>query len=165
MSYADFFLNCNYDVIQYELIEIEHPNFSKIYRIVRNNTEGITVKLENGIYYTFDYYPLKITLAGDKDNLDQIVKIELGDLGEIVSKEFDLIRSANGFSTKPTVKYRTYRSDDLDNILFGPYNMEVDTFSFNREGCVFEAKAPSLNIGRTGEIYSIDRFPMLKGLL
>jgi hypothetical protein len=30
---------------------------------------------------------------------------------------------------------------------------------------MFEAKAPSLNVNKTGELYTFDRFPMLKGFL
>jgi hypothetical protein len=89
----------------------------------------------------------------------------MGDLGEIIPMELDLVEQADGFLTKPTLKYRNFRSDDLENVLYGPVTLEIKTFSFNREGCLFEAKAPSLNVSKTGEIYSLDRFPMLRGML
>lgn len=164
-AYTEFFLNCKASVVQLELLEISHPNFSKVYRLVRNATNGITVKLEDGLFYDFQYVPLRISLMNEKDDLDQIIKIELGDLGEIVPSELDLVEAASGFNVKPVLKYRTFRSDDLENVLFGPLILEIKRFSFNKEGSLFEAKAPSLNVNKTGEIYSLDRFPMLRGLL
>ena len=163
--YTEFFLNSKSSVVQLETLEISHPNFTKIYRVVRNAVEGITATLENGNSATFDYYPLQIENAGVRDDLDQSIKINLGDLGEVLPKELDKVSSSDGFGTKPVVIYRTYRSDDLTRPLFGPVTLEVSTFAFNREGSTFEAKAPSLNINKTGEIYSLDRFPMLRGFL
>jgi len=164
-KYTEYFLNSSSAIVQLELIEIIHPNFSKTYRIVRNATLGITVKLEDGNYYTFNYCPLQVSLSNEQNNLDQTITIQLGDLGEIVPLELDNVNAANGFGIKPILKYRTYRSDDLDNVLNGPFILEIKTFSFTRDGANFEAKAPSLNINKTGEMYSIDRFPMLIGTL
>lgn len=164
-TYAEFFLKSKSSVVQLETLEISHPNFTKIYRIVRNAVQGVTVKLENGSSATFDYYPLAIENAGVRDDLDQAITINLGDLGEVLPKELDEIASNNGLGTKPTVVYRTYRSDDLTRPLFGPVTLEVTSFAFNREGSTFEAKAPSLNVNKTGELYKLDRFPMLRGFL
>ena len=164
-TYAEFFLKSKSSVVQLETLEISHPDFTKVYRIVRNAVQGVSVTLENGSPASFDYYPLKIENAGIRNDLDQSITINLGDLGEVLPKELDEVSSNNGFSTKPTVVYRTYRSDDLSRPLFGPVVLEVTTFAFNREGSSFEAKAPSLNIAKTGEVYKIDRFPMLRGFL
>jgi hypothetical protein len=164
-AYTEFFLKSKSSVVQLELLEISHPNFSKIYYLVRNATNGVTVTLEDTSVHTFDYCPMKTSLSNDLDDLDQIIKIQLGDLGEIVPNELDLVEAANGFGIKPTLKYRTFRSDDLLNVLYGPIVLEIKQFTFNKQGALFEAKAPSLNINKTGEIYAIDRFPMLRGLL
>lgn len=164
-TYAEFFLNSKTSVVQLETLEISHPNFTKVYRVVRNAVEGVTLTLENAQVATFDYYPLQIENAGVRDDLDQAIKINLGDLGEVLPKELDEVSSNNGFGTKPTVVYRTYRSDDLSRPLFGPVTLEVSSFAFNREGSTFEAKAPSLNVNKTGEVYKLDRFPMLRGFL
>lgn len=164
-TYAEFFLNSKSSVVQLETLEISHPNFTKTYRIVRNAVEGVFATLESGTIAKFDYYPLQIENGGVRDDLDQSLKINLGDLGEVLPNELDEISSTNGFGIKPTVVYRTYRSDDLSRPLFGPVLLEVSSFAFNREGSSFEAKAPSLNINKTGELYKIDRFPMLRGFL
>lgn len=164
-DFAEFFLKSKSSVVQLETLEISHPDFTKVYRIVRNAVQGVTVTLENNSSATFDYYPLAIENAGVRDDLDQAITINLGDLGEVLPKELDEISSNDGFGTKPTVVYRTYRSDDLTRPLFGPVLLEVTSFAFNREGSTFEAKAPSLNVNKTGERYKLDRFPMLRGFL
>jgi hypothetical protein len=158
---SDFFLNSKSTIIQYETLEISHPNFSKVYRLIRNASRGLTATLENAVQVTFDYYPLNITPTGSYDNLDNAIRIELGDLGTTIPQELDLITTANGFNIKPIVKYRVFRSDDLTSPLDGPFIYEINTFTFNEKGCLFEAKAPSLNINKTGEIYTISRFPGL----
>lgn len=165
MSYAEFFLNSKSSIVQLELMEISHPNFTKVYRIVRNAVKGITVTLETGASASFDYYPMRIENNGSKDDLDQSFTITLGDLGEVLPKELDSVASAQGFDVKPVVTYRTYRSDDLTSPLFGPVLLEVESFAFNREGSTFTAKAPSLNVNKTGELYKLERFPMLRGFL
>lgn len=164
-AYTEFFLSSKSSVVQLELLEISHPNFTKTYRIVRNAVDGVTVLLETFATEFFEYYPLQISGLGDRADLDFGIKIDLGDLGEVLPNELDEVSSNSGFGTKPIVKYRTYRSDDLSLPMFGPITLEVKSFSFNREGSTFEAKAPFLNVNKTGELYKIDRFPMLRGFL
>lgn len=164
-QYSEFFLNSKSSVVQLELLEIYHPDFTQTYRVVRNCTDGVTVTLENATVETFDYYPLKITSTGSREDLDFGLQIDFGDLGEVLPVELDAVSSAAGYGTKPTITYRAYRSDDLTAPMLGPYELEVTSFNFNREGASFEAKAPSLNVNTTGELYKIERFPMLKGFL
>lgn len=164
-AYSEFFLNSPAAVAQLELLEISHPNFTQLYRIVRNAVEGVTVTLETGQVAEFDYYPLRIRSVGIRDDLDAGFQIDLGDLGEVLPKELDAVKAADGLGIKPVVKYRTYRSDNLSAPLVGPFNLEVSDFSFNREGSSFEAKAPSINVNQTGEIYKLSRFSGLRGFL
>lgn len=165
-NYSTYFLNSKSSIVQLELLEVSHPNFTQTYRLVRNAINGVTVTLEDASVRTFNYYPLRIESLGTRDNLDFGIKIDFGDLGEVLPLELDAVAGAtNGYQTKPKVRYWTYRSDDLAKPLYGPLVLEVTNFSFNREGASFEAKAPSLNLNRTGEIYKIDRFPMLRGFL
>lgn len=163
--YTEYFLSSRANVVQLELLEISHPAFSQVYRVVRNAREGVTVTLEDSSVQTFQYYPLRITNLGTRDTLDAGFKIELGDLGEVLPAELDAVAAAGGFSTKPVVKYRTYRSDDLTQPLFGPLVLEIRSIAFNKTGATFEAKAPSININRTGEVYRLDRFVTLRGFV
>lgn len=164
--YSEFFLNSRASVVQLELIEVSHPDFTQPYRFVRNAADGVTVDLseaEQGVF--FQYYPAKVSSVGAKDDLDAAIRVELGDLGELIPEELDAVDGAGGGLTKPSVRYWVFRSDELGVPIFGPLNLEVKTFSFNSEGCSFQAEAPQLNLVRTGERYDLGRFPMLRGLL
>jgi Domain of unknown function (DUF1833) len=164
-EYSEFFLNSKASIVELELLEISHSSFSQIYRIVRNATQGVTVIHEDGLEYEYIYRPVTLSLPTVRTDLDQILKVDLGDLGEIVPREIDQVRNSGNFREFPRVVYRTYRSDDLENVLNGPAVLELKTFNFTREGCSFEARAPSLNVSQTGENYSLGRFPGLRGLL
>lgn len=164
-TYTEFFLNSAGRIIQYDCLEISHSAFTQTYYVVRNHTEGLTVIHEDTTSHNYQYYPLKILSLGARGDLDQGLQIVLGDLGEVLPQEIDAVSDGDGFGEKPVVKYRTYRSDNLLVPLYGPLLLEVTTFSFTREDSSFEARAPQLNINKTGEIYEIDRFPMLRGLL
>lgn len=161
---TEYFLNRTADVGKHETLEISHPAFSKIYRVVRNPPPPIILGLlAEGEQY--DYYPLEITSLGARPNLDSGFSINMGDLGEVIPTELDLVAEDDSWLIKPTVIWRTYRSDDLTQPLQGPITLEVSNFAFKKEGCSFEARAPSLNINRTGEIYTTTRFPMLRGAM
>lgn len=164
-DYIDYFLNSKSTVVQFETIELSHPSFSQIFRVVRNKMDGLTATLETAATVSFSYYPMRIEKKSLEDDLDYGVTIELGDLGELVPTELDSVEDENNFAIKPTLKYRLFRSDDLSAPMFGPILLEVTEFSFNKTGVRFDAHAPLLNVSRTGEIYTIDRFPMLRGFL
>lgn len=165
-AYSDFFLNSKSNVVQLELLSISHPAFSKTYRVVRNAVNGVTVTHEDNSVFDYEYYPCKIKPHGARDDLDHYLEITFGDLGEILPVEMDAVMAyPGGLQIKPTVKYRVYRSDQLTAPLYGPLILEVASFSFDRQGCTFEARAPALNLTRTGQIYSIARFPPLRGFI
>ena len=164
-DYVEYFLNSESGVVQYETLEIRHPSFSKGYRIVRNATAGVWLTNELGQVWFYEYYPLKITGNEVRENMDFGITVELGDLGEIIPKELDAVAQADAFQTKPSVIYRTYRSDDRSAPIYGPINLEITSFAFKGEGCIFEAKAPALNVNGTGETYKFGQFPMLRGFV
>ena len=163
--YVEFFLNSKSSIVQFETIEISHTNFSQIFRIVRNNADGLTANLETGEEVVFDYYPMQITENETKDDLDYTLSIDFGDLGEVLPTELDLVASSDGFFTKPELLYRTFRSDDLTAPMFGPIDLDIMSFAFNETSVTIEAAAPRINLHKTGEKYTIDRFPGLRAFV
>lgn len=163
---TDFFLKSNRSAVQFELLEISHPKFSQTYYICRNHRDGVTVTLEDGVTkQRFDYYPVSMKNDGARDNLDTGIQIVFGDLGTILPQELDKVENADAFLTYPTCIYRTYSSNDLSRPLVGPFVYEIASISSNQKGATMQAKAPGLNVNRTGELYKVDRFPMLRGFL
>lgn len=162
-------------VVQIQCIEISHPNFSATYRCTRNIVGGVKVMHEddNGPFI-YQYLPMQIKTLGATSSLDQQMEITLGDVGTIIATEIRIVALFNGFRTKPQMVYREYRSDDFNMVdgepvyiapMFGPFTLEINALSFNKQGCVFTAKPPAFNRTRTGEIYDVGRFPMLAGFV
>lgn len=163
--WSEFFLASPPSAAQLELVEISHPSFSQVFRVVRNATQGVTVTLETGESAAFTYMPLRITAEETRDTLGYGVTVDFGDLGDLIPAEIDRALAAGTTGTKPMLIYRVYRSDDLGAPVFGPVRLEVTGISLTQKGARIEAGAPSLNTNRTGEMYSLRRFPLLGGLL
>lgn len=163
-DFSEFFLSTTSDVVMLETIELSHSDISQIYRIVRNKTSGLTATLESGATVSFDYYPMSINRGDDRQNIDQSLEIMLGDLGEVLPLEIDLINNAGSYSEKPSLIYRLFRSDILTSPM-EVISLDVQNISFSKEGAMIKAQTKSLNSNGTGERYTFDRFPMLLGVL
>tara|TARA_Y100001973_G_C5178752_1_gene323592 strand:- start:1537 stop:1869 length:333 start_codon:yes stop_codon:yes gene_type:complete len=108
---------------------------------------------------------MNISEQGTGSDLDFGLLIEFGDLGELLPDELDGVTAANGLFTEPTLIYRTYRSDDLTSPLVGPIELNIKSFSFNENAATFEASSDNANSQRTGELYTVSRFPMLRAFI
>lgn len=164
-EYIEFFLNSKSELIQFETIELSHPNFSQVFRLVRNNTQGLTATLETLASVTFDYCPMSISKGAQQGDLDFALEVEVGDVGEILQAELDLIQTADSFATKPSFIYRTFRSDDLTQPMYGPLTMEIQSIAYAKEGFKIEARSPFLSISQTGLVFTIEQFPTLASFL
>lgn len=162
-DYIRFFLDGRRDAAEIETLEITHPNFSRVYYIVRNVTDGISVKHENGLEYFHEYYPLSVQGEGASDDLDFALSVNLGDLNEIISGEISNLLAADGFGENPKVIYRGYRSDTWE-IMNGPLVLEATDISYNGEGSTFTAGAPRINRSGTGRRYDFNLFPALRAV-
>lgn len=165
-AYSNYFLGSSPAVVQLECIQITHPRFSQPYRFCRNCTSlGVTVVHEAGSESGptfYQYLPMQIRRLGSTNNLDQVLRISLGDVSQILPSELDLISDANGFNVKPILKYRTYRSDTPSSTpLFGPSIHEIAAVSYTKQGMSFDATARRLNLNRTGKIYEVSDIPMM----
>lgn len=164
-QYISFFLDCPSAIVKVECLELSHPSFSQIYRIVRNVTAGIEVMHDDGVWYPYVYYPLRIRQQAIASDLDYGIEVDLGDLGTIVPVELKRIRDAGTNDIEISVIYRVYRSDVLNLPMEGPHYLKVHSISYNREGCSFEASASTANANKTGEPYDLIRFYPLRGFL
>jgi len=162
---SEFYLNSKSSVAMFETLEISHPNFTQVYRVVRNHCEGITATIETDEQVFFQYLPMSIERMKTLNNLDFGLKVTFGDLGEIIPNEIDAVMAADGRHIQPTVKYRIYRSDDLTEPLDDVWTLEIKQMGFTSEGCTFEAGAPEMNSNGTGERSTNSRFSGQRGFL
>lgn len=163
-KYIDFFLNCSLDVMQVETIEISHPSFTETRYLVRNSLKPFTAKDENGVTKTYLYAPMQINASPLKDNMDASIEINLGDVGTIIGIEIERMDKDDTFDIEPKLIYRLYRSDDKNSPMLIS-KLDVTDLVMTRDGCKITARAPKFNVNKTGERYTISRFPMLRGVL
>lgn len=165
-DYTAFFLNRSGEVILYECLELSHPSFSKTYYVVRNAVGGVTVTHEDSSSHLYEYAPVNIERANTSDDLDQKITVSFGDLGRTLPPEVDAVQNGPYSTQPPKLKFRAYRSDDLSAPLLTLQVLDVTNIARNADGAtVLEAMAPELNTNKTGNIYSLDRFPLLRGVL
>jgi len=164
-EYTEFFLSSPSAVAQLECIAITHPSFNKEYYICRNRIAGVTVTLEDSSSKFFGFYPMSIKPMGSRDDLEQGFTVTIGDAGDTLNSELKAVYAADTFNTKPSFVYRAYRSDVLTTPLYPAIRLEIGKVSKDDQGFTFEARAPGLNVGKTGQLYRIDTFEMLRGLV
>lgn len=165
-DYTSFFLNSNGGVVPIECVEITHPDFSEPFRYVKNDTEGVTVKYEPmGENIHYEYQPMSIQRSTVTNDLDQKLAITIGDVDDVLISSVVAARLGSNWSVRPQVKWRLYRDDDLSSPMISLQTLEVASLSKDATGnCTFDAQAPELNSVKTGEIYDIGRFKLLRGM-
>lgn len=163
-SLAEFYLGTSADVGEIEVLALSHPSWSQTHYCTASDTEGATVEIGDKTVDVY-YVPLEVKKNEMLQDLDFGFSVTFGDLGEILTAERDRVRDAGEFHVKPEIRYYLFRGDDLTSPVFGPLLLEADSFSFEEDGATFDAKAPTLHINKTGELYTFDRFPMLRGFV
>lgn len=163
-EYAKFFLNRKVDVYQLECIELSHPSFLNTYRVVRNDDRGVYVQhKEGGGQVFYEYLPMSIQRSGMLGDLDQTLTVSVSGLGDILPDELERVLEGQFADVKPTVNYRLYSSDNLNSPIHYLLGLQLAGVSMNNKAVTFKAESPRLNISKTGDIFSLDRFSGLKG--
>ena len=157
-DYVSFFLNAYGGVVPLECIEISHPSFSKVYRYVKNDTEGITA---SGLAY--QYQPMSIKRNNVTNDLDQTLSLTLADMEDELMNEVKNIRSSAHGKVRPECSFRIYRDDDLTEPMVSMPSLEIPSVSKDASGLVtFDAQATQLNNVGTGRNFTIEEFPLLR---
>ncbi|OTG79577.1 hypothetical protein B9T31_16950 [Acinetobacter sp. ANC 4558] len=160
MDYTSFFLNSSGGVVQLECIEISHPSFTKTFRYVRNDEDG--VKIGKDVY---QYQPMSIKRANVTNDLEQRLSITLADMEDELMNAIKNIRRSTSPRIKPKLVFKTYRDDDLSAPMNEIQTLEIATISGDSTGLVtFEAQAPELNAVKTGRLFTFEDYPLLRGI-
>lgn len=165
-DYVDFFFGAPQSASELQTLEISQPSFSQVWRFQSHYREGFYARLETGEQVFFQYVPMRLKPLEERANLDFGLTVILGDLGEILPDEIQRARTAGTLRTNPpVVKYRAYRTDNLESPMFGPVSLQARQIARSEDGAKFNAMAPEANANRTGILYRSDVFPMLLGFL
>lgn len=161
--YELYLLNNPDDTRLIELIEITHPNLTKEF-FLTPTPEEVTLTLENGANVIPRSVNMTVKKSASKDDLDERFTFTISDIFGELNDQADLIPLD---SQEPVrLIYRGFISTDTSEPSEGPYVLQVTSMTQTTDGAVsLEAQSPSLVVNRTGELYTYERFPMLRGFL
>ena len=140
----------------FETISISHSKLTKTYNFV---IDTVDFTASDGELITFTPANIKASDAQNNNDLDQTASFSIEDLNNQLDDELDLIPL--GDNEDIIVKYRIYVTGHLD----APADSaEYIVKNISQKLGVFtlQCGAPSLNADQTGEIYTFERFPMLR---
>ena len=160
MANLNFFLNVEGGFVLLDLIEISHPDLTTPMRFVRNDLFGVTVKHEDGLEYNYGYQVFEVKRSATNRTLDQEISITFADFDDALMKA---LKKTNRL-IEPQFKYRQYRDDDLEDAVQILQTLEITDVNKDASGLVtFDAKAVQLNNVKTGEVYTVENCPLLRG--
>lgn len=157
-DYTSFYLNASSGVVPLECIEISHPSFSKVFRYVKNDSDGIVAEGQNYVYQ-----PMSIKRNNVSNDLEQTLSLTIADMDDELALAVSAIRESVYPTVKPECKFKLFRDDDLTSPMTQLQTLEIPTISKDSSGLVtFDAQAPQLNSVKTGRTYSIEDYPLLR---
>lgn len=156
-----FFLTKTSAIAKIDCIELYHPDFGYL-RYQAYDDEGITVQHESGPSHLYEYESFEITRGNVTSDLDQGFSITFADYKDDLKNKVN----AADHMTPIVFSWRLYRSDDLDSPMFVQRDLYVIRVNSDGTGMVtFEASAEQLNNVKTGDVYTIAKFPTLAGVI
>lgn len=161
--YELYLINNTDDARLIELIEISHPSLTETF-LLTPTPEPVSLTLENGSTITPRPVNMSVKKSSSRDDLDERFTFTISDIYGQLNDQADLIPLDD--QTPVTLTYRGFISSDTSEPSEGPYILQISSMTQTTDGAVsLEAQSPSLVVNRTGELYTYDRFPMLRGFL
>ena len=156
-----FFLTKTSAIAKIDCIELYHPDFGYL-RYQAYDDDGIAVKHEDGAPQHYDFESFEITRGNITSDLDQGFSITFADYKDDLKSKVN----AADHMTPIVFSWRLYRSDDLDIPMFVQRDLYVIRVNSDGTGMVtFEASAEQLNNVKTGDVYTINTYPMLRSTI
>lgn len=156
-DYTSFFLNNHGGAVVLECLEITHPSFNEPARFIKNDTDGVIAEGQS-----YEYQPMSIKRNNVSNDLEQQLSITLADMEDHFFKQ---VINTMGSNTRPSVVFKLFSDQDLEIPLMTMQKLEIASLSKDSAGlATFDAQAPELNSVKTGRIYTLEDFPLLRGV-
>lgn len=156
-DYTSFFLNNHGGAVVLECLEITHPSFNEPARFIKNDTDGVIAEGQS-----YEYQPMSIKRNNVSNDLEQQLSITLADMEDHFFKQ---VISTMDSNTRPSVVFKLFSDQDLVTPLMTMQKLEIASLSKDSAGlATFDAQAPELNSVKTGRIYTLEDFPLLRGI-
>lgn len=160
--YEDYLYNNTQD-IAYDVVSFAHSDLTQDYYLV-GEKGGLDVTLDTGEEVSCMGVNFEVSRESSSDDLDVSFSIVVDDLDDTLKSEANNIPLTS--EEDVVVTYYTYMKSDTSSPAYGPIKLYADGMTAKTNGQVtVTASAPSLVVNRCGELYTYDRFPMLKAYL
>lgn len=156
---------------EFRTVEIYHPKFTDIFRLVQDFDE-YTATLEDtaprnaGQTVTFEPFSGRLVEPAERSDGEKVLQVVIGDLLGAIQDELDNLQGSDWF-TPIEIVYRKYWSDDSTAPAVPPFYLFADGPSFNESdgeipiGATFNARDTDLSQKPAGILYTLDKFPGL----
>lgn len=146
-----------------EVVSISHSALTKTYHLTPT-PEPVLVTLETSEQIVPIPTNLNVQKSRSKDDLDEQFTFNFDDSYGVLSDEADRIPLDSNEDV--LITYRSFVADDTSEPADGPFYLYGVSMTKSTSGTVtINAQSPSLVVNRTGELYTYERFPMLRGFL
>lgn len=152
---------------EYRTIEVWHPQLQGVFYFV-SNYRDVTFTMEPdaprfpGEAINFKASTLQITEPSEREDSEQTISIELGNVDSTVHDMIDKI-NGSGFFTPVSIVYRKYYSGNLTLPAVPPLYLSASGVQFNGpETIAIAAEDADLAQKRSGILYTVEKFPGLK---
>jgi hypothetical protein len=146
-----------------QVISISHSAMSQEYNLWTEPYAG-EVTTEDDIVIEPQPTNIAIKLAGTPAHLDQAFDISISTVASPSVFRAEMDRIPLDTTERIVVVYREYLSDNLEEPQ-AVATLQVESIGYTRGAAVITAASPRLNVTRTGELYTLKRFPMLRGFI
>lgn len=153
---------------------ISHSSWPTVYTAT-DYYGGFTKNDHNGAPRVWNFVPVIFDIPSVSGDIDCEFKIVVSDLNndgtpigtnKAIRDLVDLIPVDSVETPKVTVlSYISYLDGTFSEYCDGPYEFDVTDITFSDAGASIVAKSPDALYASCGEIYTIERFPMLKQFL
>jgi len=153
---------------------ISHSAFADVY-CVTDLYDGFTKNDHNGVSRDWLFVPMSFDIPAVTADIDCEFKLSVSDLNkdgtqigttEAVLNILDQIPEDSTELPQLTVlSYISYPDGTFSEYCDGPYIFDVTDVTFTEQGAAITAKSPDAIYASCGEIYTVERFPMLKQFL
>lgn len=171
-DYVKFKMNKPESKRDIRTIEIYHPDFTKVFRLVQdfdhyNATLESTAPRQAGQEVMFEPFAGTIVEPSERNDGDRAIQINLADITGVIQDELDRIDGVKWF-TPIEVIYRKYWSDNNTAPAVNPLYLYASSPSFNESdgdipvSATFNAQDSDLSQKAGGRIYTTTDYPGLK---
>ena len=146
-----------------EVVSISHPDMTQTYHITPT-PEAVSVTFEDSSVVVPEPKNMTVEKSKSKDDLDEQFIFNFSDPEGLISSEAALIPLDTDDDV--IVEFRTFMASDTSAPAEGPFKLIGVSMTPSTDATVtIRAQSPSLVVNRTGELYTYERFPMLRGFL